>query len=138
MFLFKRKLSLNDAELEEIQEFVSVTIEKMLTTREETLNILRQYDLVLICSWEGNYLVMDIYQLSKFTTSDRTNIRSQNIPYYSAACSLDQQRETIVYFDEHKEKGLVIKNLLAFYNVCELMQSFEVEIFSAQYYKCTW
>lgn len=138
MFLFKRNLSLNDAELEEIQEFVSVTIEKMLTTREETLNILRQYDLVLICSWEGNYLVMDIYQHSKFTTSDRTNIRIQNIPYYSAACSLDQQRETIVYFDEHKEKGMIIKNLLAFYYVCELMQSLDVEVFSAQYYKCTW
>lgn len=138
MFIFKRNLSLNDTELNEIKKFVSITIEEMLTTREETLNIFKQYDLVLICSWEGNYLIMDIYQLSKFTISDRTNIRDQNRPYYSAACSLDHRRDTIVYFDEHREKGLVIKNLLAFYYVCDLMQTLDIEVFSAQEYKCTW
>lgn len=138
MFLFKRNLPLSTPELNEIKDFFSQTIEKMLTTKEETLNILKQYDMVLICSWEGNYLVTDIYQLSKFSLSDRKDIRKQNLPFYSAARSLDHKKETIIYFDEHKEKGLVIKNLQAFFYICDLLETLDVDVFSAYEYKCVW
>lgn len=138
MFLFKRSLSLTDHELNEIKDFVGKTIEKMLTTRDETLNIFKQYDMVLICSWEGNYLVTDIFQLSKFVISDRKDIRKHNTPFYVAARSLDNKKETIIYLDEHKEKGLVVKNLQTFYYVCDLLKTLDVEVFSAEEYKCIW
>lgn len=138
MFLFRRNLSLTDSELNEIKEYVGKTIEKMLITKEETLNILKQYDMVLICSWEGDYMVTDIFQLSKFKISDRTDIRSQNTPFYTVARSLNSKKETILYLDEHKEKGLMIKNLQAFYYVCDLLKTLDVDVFSAQEYKCVW
>lgn len=138
MFLLKRNLSLNDGEIREIKIFVSKTIESMLTTKEETLNIFKQYDLILICSWEGNYLVIDIFQLSKFALSDKKYVRRHNIPFYTAARSLGHKEETIVYLDNHKEKGLGIKNLQAFYQICDLLETLDIDVFSSQEYKCVW
>lgn len=138
MFLFKKNISLNDAEFKEIEEFVSKTIEKMLTTKEETFNILRPFGMVLICSWEGNYIVSDIFQLSKFSVADKKDIRRQNTPYYTAARSLDHKKEVIVYLDDHECKGLLIKELQAFYHVCDLLKTVDVNVLSAKEYKCVW
>lgn len=138
MFLIKRNSSISDTALKEIKTFVSMTIESMLLTKEGTLNMFKQYDIVLICSLEGNYLVTDIYQLSKFALTDKKNIRKHNVPFYTAARSLDSKEDFIVYFDEHKEKGLGIKNLQAFYYICELLETVEVDVFSSQKFKCVW
>lgn len=70
MFLFKRIFLLSAPERNKIKDFVGITMEKMLITKEETLNILKQCDMVLISSLEESYLVIDIYQLSKFTVSN--------------------------------------------------------------------
>lgn len=138
MFLLKRNVSLTDHELKEIKQSVKKTIEKMLVTKDETLNILKPYDMVLICSWEGNYLVMDIFQHSKFTVFDRKDLKRKNTPFYIAARSLHNIEEPIVYLDEHKDKGLGIKNLQAFYYVCELLMTLDIDVFSSQEYKCVW
>ncbi|MFD1031598.1 hypothetical protein [Metaplanococcus flavidus] len=138
MFLVKRKYSVSDMDLKEIQTFVSKTIESMLMTKEETLNIFKRFDMVLICSMEGSYLVIDIFQLSKFTLSDQKNIQKQNIPFYTAARSINSKEETIIYLDVHKEKGLGIKNLQAFYYICELLDTMDIDVFSSQKFKCVW
>src|SRR5688572_24477765 len=123
MFLVKKKFSISDADLKEIRLFVSKTIESMLITKEETLNIFKRFDLALVCTLEGNYLVVDIFQLSKFTLSENKKIQRQNIPFYTAARSISVKEEVIVYLDDHKEKGLGIKHLQAFYYICELMET---------------
>lgn len=110
----------------------------MLTAREETLHIHKPYDMVLICSGEGNYLVMDIYQLSKFISSNSKAVQRLNNPFYTAARSLDSKKETIVYLDEHQEKGLMIKNLQAFYHICNLMNTLDIHVLSAKEYRCVW
>ncbi|TWT00124.1 hypothetical protein [Planomicrobium sp. CPCC 101079] len=138
MFLLKRNLSLSTSDLKEIKDFFSRTIEKMLTTKDETLNVLKRYDMVLICSWEGSYLVMDVFQLSKFAISNRKNVRRHNIPYYVAARSFDKSKETIVYLDEHKEKGMAVENLQAFYHIRDLLNTLEVHVVSANEYECIW
>lgn len=138
MLLFKKCASLSSAELNEIKKFVGKTIESMLITREETLYIFKQYDTVLSCSLEGNYLVIDIYQLSKFALHDKQNLRKHNIPFFSAARSLDHKEETIVYWDDHKQKGFGIKKIQAFYHMCDLLETMEIDVFSAQQFKCVW
>lgn len=129
---------MSSSKLNEITNFVAVTIERMLTTKEETLNIIEQYDMVLICAWEGEYLTIDIYQLSKFKLSKNKDFRVQNIAFFSAARSLRQGNEFIVYVDDHKETGLGIKNLQAFYYVCTLMDTVEVDVISEHTYSCVW
>ncbi|WP_422124562.1 hypothetical protein DHX103_07015 [Planococcus sp. X10-3] len=138
MFLIKRKSSISDSDLIELQTFVSKTIESMLMTKEETLNIFKAFDMVLICTMEGNYVVTDVFQLSKFTLSDQKNLQKPNIPFYTAARSLGSEEETIVYLDVHKEKGLRIKNLQAFYYICELLDTMEIDVVSPQEFKCFW
>ena len=138
MFLVKRKNSISDKDLKEIETFVSKTIESMLMTKEETLNIFKQFDTVLICSIEGSYLVIDVFQLSKFNLSDQKNIQKRNIPFYTAARSLHSKEETIVYLDEHKEKGLGVKNLQAFYYICELLDTMDIDVLSSREFKCCW
>ncbi len=138
MFLFKRNSSLTSAEFNEIKEFFSETIEKMLLTKENTLNIHKKYDLVLLSAWEGKFLVMDIFQLSKFNTSSKMKIRYQNHPFYTAARALDESKETIVYLDEHEEKGLTIQTLQAFYHICYLLETFDINVVSVKEYECIW
>ncbi|MFD1032621.1 hypothetical protein [Metaplanococcus flavidus] len=138
MYLFKKKFSLSAADEFEIKEFVSKTIEKMLITKEETINIHKDSDTVLSCSLEGNYIVVDIYQLSKYALHIHNQKRNHNIPFYTAARSLNNYEETIVYFDDHKAKGLGVKNLQAFYYICELLDALDIEVVSAQSFKCVW
>ena len=138
MFLVNKKFSLSDADLKEVKIFISKTIESMLITREETLNIFKRFDLALVCALEGNYLVVDIFQLSKFTLSENKNIQRQNVPFYTAARSLGSKEEVIVYLDDHKEKGLGIKHLQAFYYICELLETVDIDVLSSQQYKCVW
>lgn len=137
MSIFKRNLSLTNIELDEIKLFFQETVERMLMTREKILHISKRYDMVLICSWEGNYMVLDIYQYSKFTNSQQKEILNANTPFYTAARSLYIQ-EMIVYQDTHKEKGLRLKDLQAFYYVCELLKTLKIRVFSAAKYKCVW
>lgn len=138
MFLFKKSFSLSEPEQKELQKFVSKTIESMLATKEETLNIHKKFDTALVCSLEGNYLVFDIYQFSKFALYDKKNARRHNVPFYTAARSLNKNEETIIYTDDHKQKGLGIKNVQAFYYICDLLETVDINVFSAEKYKCFW
>lgn len=138
MLLFQKNFALSTTDQIEIQRFVSNTIESMLSSREETLNIYKKFDMLLLCSLEGNYLVIDIYQLSKFTPFEKKNSRNYNVPFYRAARSLSKYEETIIYIDDHKEKGLRIKNVKAFYHICDLLETFDIDAFSAEKYKCVW
>lgn len=138
MFLFRKNLSLTMTELHDIKTFFQEAIERMLITKEKILHISKRYDMVLICSWEGNYLVMDVYQYSKFTKSKKKEAMNANIPFYTAARSLYSKKEVIVYHDTHKEMGLMLKNLQAFYYICELLRTLNVHVSSSQEYKCVW
>lgn len=138
MLLFKKNFALSNTDQNELKRFVSNTIESMLSTREETLNIFKNFDVVLLCSLEGNYLVIDIYQLSKFTPFEKKNAKNYNVPFYRAARSLSKYEETTIYIDDHKEKGLRIKNIQAFYFICDLLETFDIDAFSAEEYKCVW
>lgn len=70
--------------------------------------------------------------------SDRKDIQRQNVPFYTAARSLNSKKETLIYLDEHKKQELVIKNLQAFNYVCYLLNTLDIEVSSGQEYKCIW
>lgn len=138
MFSFKKKEGLADSELDDIKVFLSSTLEKMLLTREETLNTYTKYDLVLMCSWEGGYIVADIFQMSKFNWVDGKAERGKNIPFYTAARSFTRKKDYIVYMDEHENKAIRLKNLQAFHHICYLLQTVDIEVSSNKEYTCLW
>ncbi|ANU09204.1 hypothetical protein BBH88_02070 [Planococcus antarcticus DSM 14505] len=138
MFAFKRRQAISDSDLDELKIFLSSTLEKMLLTRDETLNTLKKYDLVLISSWEGSYLVADIFQLSKFNLTDGRAERGKNVPFYTIARSFTRKNDLIVYLDEHQNKCMRLKNLLAFRHTCYLLQTVDIEVLSERKYTCTW
>ncbi|MGH2319191.1 hypothetical protein ACRC6Q_15600 [Planococcus sp. SE5232] len=140
MFSFKRKQGLTDLELDDVRAFLSSTLEKMLMTRDETLNTYEKYDLVLISSWEGGYIVADIFQLSKFKFNlvEGKAERGINIPYYTVARSFSHKKDLIVYLDEHENKAMRLKNLQAFHHICYLLQTVDIEVSSKKEYTCIW
>lgn len=138
MFSFKKKQGLTDSELDDIKAFLSSTLEKMLMTRDETLNTFKEYDLVLISSWEGGYIVTDIFQLSKFSLIEEKAERGVNVPYYTVARSFSHKKDLIVYLDEHENKAMRLKNLQAFHHICYLLQTVDIEVSSKKEYTCIW
>lgn len=138
MFSFKKKQGLADSELDDIRDFLSSTLEKMLMTRDETLNTYEKYDLVLMSSWEGGYIVADIFQLSKFNLVEGKIERGVNVPYYTVARSFSHKTDLIVYMDDHESKAMRLKNLQAFHHICYLLQTVDIEVSSKKEYTCIW
>lgn len=138
MFAFQKRPALSDSDLDEVKFFVSTTLEKMLLTRDETLNTLKKYDLVLICSWEGGYLIADIFQMSKFNLTNGRAERGKNVPFFVVARSFSLKKDLIVYTDEHENKCMRIKNLQAFHHICYLLQTVDIEVSSEKEYTCIW
>ena len=138
MFIFKRKPSLSQLDLEEMKKFVGQTIVAMLSTKEETMNVLKKYDLVLIFSWEGDYIQGSIFQLSTFNMAKNGLSSLINTPLYTETRYFINTNDSVKYIDDDEIKGLSPKNLVAFYSICELIRIFEIEVHSSNAYTCVW
>lgn len=138
MFIFKRKPSLSDHDTKDLKKFIGKTIEAMLITKEETINISERYDLALIFSWEDDYIEGSIFQLSNFKLSKNGLSSSINIPLFSEKHYFNKKIESVEYIDDEKIKTMSYSDLLIFYNMCELIRTFEIEANSANEYKCLW
>lgn len=138
MFIFKRKPSLSETDLENLKKFVGNTIDVMLTTKEETIHVSEKYDLVLIFSWENHYIEGSIFQLSNFQLS-KTGLSSLvNTPLYTEKHYFNKKIDSIEYIDDEKIKTMPHSRLLIFYSMCELIRTFEVEANSSNKYQCIW
>lgn len=138
MFILKRKPSLTVHVMEELKEFVGKTVEVMLLTKEETIHAITKYDLVLIFSWEREYIEGSIFQLSTFDIAKNGLSSLNNTPLYSGKRHFNKKDDAVVYIDDNDLKGLSERNILAFYNICELIRTFEVEVVSSKRYMCKW
>lgn len=83
MFIFKRKPSLSDDDMEHLKKFIGNTIEVMLLTKEETIHVSERYDLALIFSWEEDHIEGSIFQLPNFQLSKHGLSSLINIPLYT-------------------------------------------------------
>lgn len=138
MFLFKREPVDSKHNLEELKNFVAQTVETMLMTREETINISEKFDLVLIFSWDNGYIEGAIYHWSTFDISKGRTIASQNLPLYIETRLLNTSEDTVVYIDDERIKNLPLNIQQIFYAICELVRIFDVEVSSKNKYKCIW
>lgn len=138
MFIFKRKPSLTEGDLESLKKFVGKTIEVMLLTKEETIHVSERHDLVLMFSWEHHYIEGSIFQLSNFQLS-KTGLSSLiNIPLYTEKHYFNKKIDSIEYIDDEKIKTMSHSKLLIFYSICELIRTFEIEANSSNEYACIW
>lgn len=138
MFIFKRKPSLSEYDLENLKKFVGKTIEVMLVTKEETIHVSERYGLVLMFSWENRYIEGSIFQLSNFQLS-KTGLSSLiNTPLYTEKHYFNKKIDSIEYIDDEKIKAMSHSELLVFYGMCELIRTFEIEANSSNEYECIW
>ena len=138
MFIFKRKPSLSEHDMLELQNIVGRTVELALESNEETIHFLKQYDLILILSWEFNSMECSIYDYSTFEISKNGSSRLRNPALYTEKRDLIRRDDTVVYIDDEKIKNLSKRNLRAFYCLSELINIFDVEVHANNLYKCTW
>ena len=138
MFLFKRKPSLSEYDTKELKNFVGKTIEIMLLTKEETIHVSKKYDLVLLFSWEGEYIEGNLYKLSTFNLAKNGLSSLINTPLYTETRYFEKTDDGIKYIDDEKIKDLSTQNLFAFYTICELITLVEIEVISPKRYMCIW
>ncbi|MGI2327577.1 hypothetical protein [Planococcus sp. YIM B11945] len=138
MFIFKRKPTQVSENLDVMKKFIAQTLESMLETREETIHFMEKYDLILIFSWEDEYIEGSIYQYSTYIKAKEGIGRLQNAPLYIEKRFLDKEDKTVVYVDDNRIRNFTAKNLRAFYCMCELISIFEIEVTSSNKYKCVW
>ena len=138
MFIFKRKPSLSEYDMLELQDLVGRTVELALESNEETIHFLKQYDLILILSWEFNSMECSIYDYSTFEISKNGSSRLRNPALYTEKRDLIRRDDTVVYIDDEKIKNLSKRNLLVFYCLSEWINIFDVEVHANNLYKCIW
>ncbi|MDN3449574.1 hypothetical protein QMA09_05200 [Planococcus sp. APC 3906] len=138
MFIFKRKPSLTEYDMVELKDIVARTVELALESNEETIHFLKQYDLILILSWEFDYMECSIYQYSTFEISKNGSSRFKNLSLYMEKRDLIRKDDTVIYIDDENIKNLSKRNLLAFYSLSELINIFDVEVHANNLYKCIW
>ena len=139
MFIFKREPAAEEFKTEKLKKIVGKTVEEMLRTREETVYFLEEYNLVLIFSWEGEYIEGSIYQWTDFQMSLGEGLTLYNAPLYVEKRYIQRKDDSLViYIDDEKIKSFSPENLKVFYCICELIRIFEVEINNRYKYKCVW
>lgn len=138
MFIFKRKPSLSEVDLNTLKKFVAKTIEVMLSTKEETIHVMERDDLVLLFSWESQYIEGSIYRLKGFHLSKTGVSRGFNTPLYSEKHYFNKSIDSIEYIDDNEIKTMSRSQLLVFYSMCELIRTFEIEAKSSNEYICKW
>lgn len=138
MFIFKKKPSLAEADIEKLKKFVGNTIEAMLLTKEETLNISERYKLVLVYSWGGDYMEGSIFQWSSFQLSEKGLRSLTKAPLYTAKHYFNKKNNSIEHIDDKEIKAMSHSELLLFNGLCNLIQTFEVEVNSSNHYCCVW
>ena len=135
MFIFKRKPSLTEYDMLELKDIVGRTVELALESNEETIHFLKQYDLILILSWEFDYMECSIYHYSTFEISKNGSSQFKNLALYMEKRDLIRKDDTVIYIDDEKIKNLSKRNLLAFYSLSELINIFDVEVHANNSYK---
>lgn len=138
MSIFKRKSSLTELEQEELRDFVGRTVEVMLTSKEETIFFIKKYDLILIFSWDKEYIEGCIYHYSTFNVSNSGLSNLRNIPLYEEQRHFRRNEDTKIYMEVEKIAALTRRNQTAFYYLSHLINEFEVEVHSSGMYKCIW
>ena len=138
MFIFKRKPSLSEVDTTNLKKFVGKTIEVMLSTKEETIHVLENDNLVLMFSWESQYIEGSIYELSSFQMA-KTGLSSLiNTPLYTEKHYFNKKIDSIEYIDDNEIKTMSRSQLLVLYSMCELIRTFEIEATSPNKYSCKW
>lgn len=138
MFIFKRKPSLSEVDLESLKRFIAKTIEVTISTKEETIHVMESDNLVLLFSWTSEYLEGSIYQLSKFQLSKSGLSSIINTPLFSEMHYFNKKVDSIEYVDDNEIKNMSRSQLHVFYSMCELIRTFEVEASSSNQYRCKW
>lgn len=138
MFIFKRNPSSSGCNLAELKSIIDRTIELALETDEEVVYFLKEYNLIMIFSWEFNYMECAIYNYTDFEIVKNGSSRLRNQALYMEQRDLKRKDNTIKYIEDKKIKDLSERNLRAFYCLSELINIFDVEIHAANLYKCVW
>lgn len=133
MFIFKKKPALAEVDIEKLKKFVGNTIEAMLLTKEETLNISERYRLVLVYSWGGDHMEGSIFQLPEKGLTSLTKA-----PLYIGKHYFTKKKDTIEYMDDEEIKAMSHSELLIFTGLCKLIRTFEIEVNSSNNYCCIW
>lgn len=138
MFIFKRKPSLSEVDINNLKKFIGKTIEVMLETREETIHVMEKDNLVLLFCWGVEYIEGSIYQLSSFQLSTTGSSSVINDPLFTELHYFNQKIDSIEYVDDEKIKSMTRTQLHVFYSMCELIRTFEIEAENSNRYRCKW
>ncbi|WKA58333.1 hypothetical protein QWY16_17835 [Planococcus shenhongbingii] len=138
MILFKRTPLLTDKDKIHLKQLVGKTVEAMLQSKEETLYIMEKYELVFICSWEGEYIDCSLYHRSSINVFKSGKIGFQKEPIFTEKRYFHKKNDTLIYLDKNQLMEFPPRNLEAFYYTCELVQNFEIEVNSVYDYTCVW
>ncbi len=138
MFIFKRNPSSSGYNLAELKSIIGRTVELTLETDEDGVYFLKEHNLIMIFSWEFNYMEYTIYNYTDFEIVKSGSSRLRNQALYMEQRDLKRKDNTIKYIEDKKIKDLSERNLRAFYCLSELINIFDVEIHAANLYKCVW
>ncbi|TWT00121.1 hypothetical protein [Planomicrobium sp. CPCC 101079] len=138
MALAKKEEIVETRHMKELKNFVARTLELMLSSREVTLNVFEKYDIVLVFSWEGDFIKGAVYQWSTFNTTTGRTINSRNKPLFISRRYLKNKEKTNIHYDEKRIRELTRQNLDVFYTVCELSKNFKIKLTPRKSLKCFW
>ncbi|TWT27303.1 hypothetical protein [Planomicrobium sp. CPCC 101110] len=124
--------------MNELKYFVGRTLELMLTTKEVTLNVLAKYDIILVFSWEGDYIKGAVYQWSTFNTTTGRTISSRNKPLFVSRRYIKYKEKNNIHYDEKRIKELAQQNLDVFYTVSKLAKDYKIKVTPRKTLKCFW
>ncbi len=138
MFIFRRNPSSVKCDMSKLQDIIGRTVELALESDQEVIYFLKEYNLILILSWEFSYMECAIYNYSDFEIAENGFSRLKNQALYKEQRSLLRRDNTVKYIEDKKIKDLSKQNLRAFYCLSELINIFDVEVHGPNLYKCTW
>jgi hypothetical protein len=138
MAIAKKESVMEDPHMNELKQFVARTLEVVLTSKEVTLNVFEKYDIILVFSWERDYIKGAVYHWSTFNISTGRTISSRNKPLFTSRRHFKVKDKTDVYYDEKRIKELAGQNLRVFYTVCELSKNYKIKATPRKRLKCYW
>src|SRR5690606_35760865 len=112
----------------------------LLISKEETIYVIEKYDLVIIFTWERDYIEGSLFHLKNFNLASEGSSSIYNIPLYTETRYFNPTKSDIpyIYIDDEAIKGLSRKNSVAFYCLCELMTLFDIEVNSIKKFSLVW
>lgn len=138
MAIVKKEAITEDYQMKEMKKFVAQTLDVMLKSKDVTLNVWENYDIVLVFSWERDYIKGAVYHWSTFNISKGRTISSKNKPLFTSRRFLKIKGKNEVFYDENGLKELTRKNLAVFYPVSQLVANYKVKATTNNRLKCYW